>query len=399
MVMTFPPFLAGALAFKILPELGFDTGSLGAALGGFFGLSAISSATIGGLADRIGWPAAMRVSSAMSAVTKFGIAGLAHSWLSFAALISLGGLTMAIGQPAVNLALAREVPVSRQGFVFGLKHSAVPAAAMLSGFAVPLFAVNGDWRGVFVGAGVIAGGVALAVPKSPARLRRRGLETLIRKRSNWRCGRSCSWRSVPLLAASVASALSAFLVISVIDSGVSPGGRWFDPRHGKRHGTDSPPSGRLVGRRSQGRRGSEGSHCSLWSVPQVLERSPAPGHGCSRFAAMLAFGAGWGWNGLFNFSVVKHFPRAPARATSVALTGTYIGAALGPIVMGQVIEIYSFQAAWLAAAALSSFSAVAMLAARWQLTDMRKMRAAAIEVGPDGSPRRRLTGIVPTETV
>lgn len=383
MVMTFPPFLAGALAFKILPELGFDTGSLGAALGGFFGLSAISSATIGGLADRIGWPAAMRVSSAMSAVTMFGIAGLAHSWLSFAALISLGGLTMAIGQPAVNLALAREVPVSRQGFVFGLKHSAVPAAAMLSGFAVPLFAVNGDWRGVFVGAGVIAGGVALAVPRS-----QRASADVASRRSSEKVElemRPLVFMAVgALLAASVASALSAFLVISVIDSGVSPGagglilatasvtglvvrllaGWWADAR--KAGGLGGVALLLVVGSAGLGALTGTGA----WLLT---------------FAAMLAFGAGWGWNGLFNFSVVKHFPRAPARATSVALTGTYIGAALGPIVMGQVIEIYSFQAAWLAAAALSSFSAVAMLAARWQLTDMRKMRAAAIEVGPDGS--------------
>ena len=369
MVMTFPPFLAGALAFRILPELGLDTGSLGAALGGFFGLSALSSVTIGGLADRIGWPAAMRASSAMSAVTMFGIAALAHSWLSFAALISLGGLTMAIGQPAVNLALAREVPVSRQGLVFGIKHSAIPAAAMLSGFAVPLFAVNGDWRRVFVGAGVIAGGVALAVPRS-----QRASADGASRRSSEKADlelRPLVFMAVgALLAASVASALSAFLVISVVDSGVSPGagglilatasitgmtvrllaGWWADAR--KAGGLGGVALLLVVG--SAGLGALTGTETWLLTL-----------------AAMLAFGAGWGWNGLFNFSVVKHFPRAPARATSVANTGTYVGAAIGPIVMGQVIEIYSFQAAWLAAAALSCFSAVAMLAARWQLAGLR----------------------------
>ena len=397
MVMTFPPFLAGALAFEILPELGFDTGSLGVALGGFFGLSAISSVTIGGLADRIGWPAAMRVSSAMSAVTMFGIAALAHSWLSFAVLISLGGLTMAIGQPAVNLALAREVPASRQGFVFGIKHSAIPAAAMLSGLAVPLFAVNGDWRGVFVGAGVIAGGVALAVPRS-----QRASADVASRRSSGKVElemRPLVFMAVgAFLAASVASALSAFLVISVVDSGVSPGagglilaaasvtglvvrllaGWWADARNA----------------------GGLGGVALLLVVGSAgLAALTGTGTWMLTLAAMLAFGAGWGWNGLFNFSVVKHFPGSPARATSVALTGTYIGASLGPIVMGQVIEIYSFQAAWLAAAAMSKHlrgrhAGRPMAVDRYAQGGCRGDRSRSGWVA-----RRRLTGILPPATV
>ena len=369
MVMTFPPFLAGALAFQILPELGFDTGSLGAALGGFFGLSAISSVTIGGLADRIGWPAAMRASSVMSAVTMFGIAALAHSWLSFAALISLGGLTMAIGQPAVNLALAREVPVSRQGFVFGIKHSAIPAAAMLSGFAVPLFAVNGHWRGVFVGAGVIAGGVALAVPKSQ-RASADGASRRPSERADLEMRPLVFMAVGALLAASVASALSAFLVISVVDSGVSPGAGGLILATASITGmTVRLLAGWWADARKAG--GLGGVALLLVVGSAGLGALTGTGTWLLTLAAMLAFGAGWGWNGLFNFSVVKHFPRAPARATSVANTGTYVGAAIGPVVMGQVIEIYSFQAAWFAAAALSCFSAVAMLAARWQLAGMR----------------------------
>ena len=42
--------------------------------------------------------------------------------------------------------------------------------------------------------------------------------------------------------------------------------------------------------------------------------------------SLLAFTFGWGWSGLFTFSVVRRNPRAPAASTGVTMTGVYVGA-------------------------------------------------------------------------
>ena len=76
--------------------------------------------------------------------------------------------------------------------------------------------------------------------------------------------------------------------------------------------------------------------------------------------ALLAFGAGWGWPGLFNFAVVKTSPGAPAAATGITQTGASGGAAFGPLLFGAVVEAASYEAAWTvsAAAALAALAAI-----------------------------------------
>ncbi len=372
MVSTFPPVLAGVLAVEILPELGFDEASLGVAIGGFFVISALGSVAMGGVADRWGWAPAMRAAAAVSAVVMLGVAFLAHSWVSFAALISLGGLTMAVGNPAVNLAIASEIPSRRQGFVFGIKHSAVPAAALLSGLALPLFALTIGWRPVFAGAGVLAAAAVFVVPATspegaPASSARSAAPPEIEIR--------------PLLfmafgaavAAAVASALSAFFVVSVVDSGISAGAAGlmlaaasiagFAVRLGAGWWADARGAGGLGGVAVLLATGSVGVAALAGSGVWTLT-----------LGGLVAFGAGWGWNGLFNFAVVKHYPTAPARATSIALTGTYVGAATGPIAFGFFAAATSFESAWIVLAVLAVAAAAAMLLARSQLSRADPLR-------------------------
>jgi cyanate permease len=62
--------------------------------------------------------------------------------------------------------------------------------------------------------------------------------------------------------------------------------------------------------------------------------------------ATIAFFAGWGWAGLFTFSVVKDNPQAPATASGITQTGKYLGAAAGPPIFGFIADRVSFTAAW-----------------------------------------------------
>ena len=365
MVSTFPAFLAGSMAVEMIPELDFDEASLGVAISGFFVVSAVGSMTLGSIADARGWAVAMRLSALVSAACAFATASFVDSWLKFAVVLSLGGLTMSIGNPAVNAALSLEVPAERRGFVFGLKHSAVPAAALLSGLALPLVALTAGWRVVYAGAGMIALAVALLVPRPSTA--GHGNKPQVRPELADGAARPLMSMAVgAFFAASVASALSAFLVISAVDSGLSvasgglllalasvtglcvrlAAGWWADARQ----------AGGLGGVAVLLAAGAVGLLLLSTRTPWVLT-----------VGAMLAFGAGWGWNGLFNFSIVKHFPESPARATSLALTGTYVGAAAGPLAMGALVSATSYPTAWTAASIFSAIAVFAVLAARWQL--------------------------------
>src|SRR3954471_4512956 len=132
-VSVFPAFLVGALAVQITEDLRFGLAGLGAAVSVFFAASAVGSAALGSLAERLGSRTAMRVAALVSAACLLAIAALVDSWAALVGLLAVGGLANALAQPSVNLLLAREVAPERQGFIFGLKQTAIPAAILVSG--------------------------------------------------------------------------------------------------------------------------------------------------------------------------------------------------------------------------------------------------------------------------
>ena len=78
----------------------------------------------------------------------------------------------------------------------------------------------------------------------------------------------------------------------------------------------------------------------------------------------VAFGAGWGWPGLFNFAVVVRNPGSAAAATGITQTGVYAGAGIGPLVFGQIVERVSLPAAWFTAAAAAALAALIVARSR-----------------------------------
>jgi cyanate permease len=102
-------------------------------------------------------------------------------------------------------------------------------------------------------------------------------------------------------------------------------------------------------------------------------------------ATPLAFGAGWGWPGLFNLAVVREHPDAPGTASGITQTGTYLGAVIGPVVFGAVVERFSYAFAWSLAAAFALAGAAFMLAGRQLIRGRRASRALEAEAAP-GDP-------------
>jgi MFS family permease len=288
----------------------------------------------------------------------------------------VGGLANAASHPATNLSLAREVPAGRQGLSFGVKQSAIPAATLLAGLAVPTIALTFGWRWAFVGGAALALVVAFLVPA--------GTSGSVVRRSHEAREKDARTRSLFLLALGIglgsaaATPLGAFLVESSVAAGlrVETAGLLLA----------SGSAANIVVRVAFGRLADGMSGGRLLLVAAMLAVGIA-GFGMLATGeavlilpgALLAFVAGWGWPGLFNFAVVKTSPGAPAAATGITQTGASGGAAVGPLVFGLVAEVASYDVAWLVCGATALGALVAILTGRRLL--LRDRRPAS----PGGS--------------
>jgi cyanate permease len=66
---------------------------------------------------------------------------------------------------------------------------------------------------------------------------------------------------------------------------------------------------------------------------------------------VVAFATGWGWPGLMTYTVVRANRASVAAASAITQAGVFVGSGAVPIILGVVIERWSFDGAWLTAAA------------------------------------------------
>ena len=79
----------------------------------------------------------------------------------------------------------------------------------------------------------------------------------------------------------------------------------------------------------------------------------------------VGYGMGWAWPGLFNYAVSHRYEAQAAAATGITQTGVYVGGVFGPLLFGFVADEYSYQAAWLMAAASALIAAAGMQMGRF----------------------------------
>jgi MFS family permease len=359
-----PGFLPGALAVQLAESMGIAVAGIGFVVGVFFGVSALSSPLMGRLAERLGWARAMRAAALIVGAALGATPLVARSLLSFGAVMVLGGVGLALAHPAVNLGLARCTAVSRQGLVFGFKHAAIPASSALAGVALPLVAIPLGWRWVYALAAVVAVGAASLVPSSPRRFELGGRSPDEGETEDRRSPLSL------LVIVSIGAGLGIFgtdaLAIFLVPYAVDVG---FGEASAGVLLAVASVSGILM-RVVAGWRIDRTASTSLATVAVFMALG---GVGIAAIAvgtpvaviagSFLAFTLGWGWSGLFTFSVVRRNPRQPAAATGIAMTGIYVGAATGPVVFGIVAERISFTVGWVAMAAALALGALLMLLA------------------------------------
>ena len=255
---------------------------------------------------------------------------LARSLPVLLVLLGLAGLANAVCQPAINLFMADQVPLERQGIAFGIKQSAIPTAVLVSGLALPLLALPLGWRATFA----ICAGAALVVAAVVGRSATRFVPPPERERAP----RPSRKLIVTAVAAAIASggpsALGAYLVASAVDVGIAEGAAGVLAAAGS--------AASLLVRIAAGASGRPPARLRLPAMVALLVA------GAAGFALLTVGRAGavrasarWsrsGWAGagpgLFNLAVVDLHREAPAAATGVTQTGIYVGAAAGPAAFG-----------------------------------------------------------------
>ncbi len=340
-----PVFLVGAVAVQVQEDLGFTERGLGVVVAAFWFAMAITGTPGGRFAQRIGPTRAIRFSAVVCALALLG-ASTVSSLAQLAAWMVVAGAISGLGNPATDLTIAWIVPERVRGVVFGIKQSAVPVATLLAGLAVPLLALTFGWRWAFIGAAIISIPVLALMPDVPLRpvpassthgRRASGIVLLLAAAAG--------------LAMSAVTAMGAFFVASANSAGLSP------ERAGLLLvvGSVAGILGRLV---------------FAWRLANTMRPFLAVavltglgGSGTAMIAAgvsgpllilatVIAFGTGWGWNGLFVHAVVRANPEGPAAAMGIVVSATATGGVAGPLLFGLVVTTSGYGLAWTITSAL-----------------------------------------------
>jgi MFS family permease len=350
-----PGFLVGALALQIRADLDVSVGAVAVGVTVFFVAGAVGAGPGGRFAERVGALRAIRACVVASAVCLLLAAAFADSLAVFLALLAAAGLANAVTQPAINLFMADHVPLDRQGLAFGIKQSAIPTAAFVSGLALPVLALPLGWRPTFALCALATLAVAAVVGRAAP-----GFVPPPPRPPAPRPSRKLVMTAVgAALASAGPNALGAYLVASAVDVGIAEG------LAGVLAGAASATS--LVVRVVLGNRADRRRDYGFATVVAMLAAGAAgfallasgePGP--FAVGALFAYALGWGWPGLFNLAVVDLYREAPGASTGVSQTGIYVGAAAGPAAFGLLSASAGYSTAWAAVAGLSLVAAAAM---------------------------------------
>ncbi|MFP7760187.1 MFS transporter [Marisediminicola sp. LYQ134] len=370
-VTVLPVFLVGGLSVQLGADTGLGPAMLGIVVAVYWASSASFSSAAGRLSARIGSRSGMAAAALGGGVALAGIAALTPTWPWLCLWLVVAGAANALGHPPSNALIAAEVSRRNRALAFGLKQAAIPLATLSAGLAVPVLALTLGWRWSFA----IAAGFALVMVVV--------VGLTVPSLASPRSGRPPRGARIPasllpfLLLASTASGLGAaqanvigaFTVSAASQSGFSAASAGLLLSLGSVAGIVARPlAGLAADRRIGGTMATVSLMLATGALGLVGMAIGLPwtfAVGC-----VLAFGLGWGWNGLVHFVVTDVSHPFGAQATGLVQAGAYIGSAAGPFVFGFVFDSFGPSVGWSCAAVVAVLAAiVALLAHRIRPTD------------------------------
>lgn len=363
-VGVLPMFLAGALGVLLRHDTGLSEFVFGLVIALFWLFSALSAVPAGRVLDRLPARISLVVGAFGSSVALL-IVALADSWLLVAAGLALAGTSSAMCQLAAASYLAGAIRRDRQGLAFGIKQSAIPAATLLGGLAVPLAAVHIGWRAAFL----VAAALALVIA-ALAFGRARRVASAPRAASVERpriLRRPILIMSVSAgIATAGATAVAAFLVEFLT---LRTGDAVFSGYILAFGSVTAIASRVLLGVWADRRRREVlGLVAAMFAVGAVGVALLAMSTGTLVIvlAVILAYAIGWGWAGLLIYVVVREHPASPASATGMMQAGIWTGAMAGPVIFGALVAAADFELAlFVTSAAFLLAAGVLGVGQRW----------------------------------
>jgi MFS family permease len=342
-----PVFLVGALAGEIRADLAASEATIGVLVAAFFAVSAAATRAGGGYVQRWGWPVGIMIVGLLVATSAALIASVQLGIVFVAFTLMVAGVGNGLSHPSANLGLVRSISANRRGMAFGVKQASVPAATLLAGAALPFIAVEFGWRTPFAMLAVLSVGVG-------------GLAWLLTSRVDEGKSDSSAVADVSIerpgiillsigagLGSAAANSMGAFLVMYALHLGAEPraAGTLLMA------GSVANIAVRLLSGWQADRR--EGGHLRIAAIMMfvgaggVVLLALAPNTSALVVAALIAFGVGWGWNGLLHHGAMEIYENSAAKATSVIQSFLFLGAVIGPLAFGLTAEYVSFRASWM----------------------------------------------------
>lgn len=366
-----PAYLTAGLAVLVRDDLDFSRSALGIAISAFFLVSSAGSIPAGKFTEAKGVRPTLVLSALLAAAAFAGIAMAQSYWHLIAALL-VGGASNAMPAPATNRFLVDQVRARRRGVAFAIKQIAFPVATFGAGLALPLIGLTVGWRWAYVlcTAAALAFGLHVMAKVSP------GLPATATTSDGQRAPAPSPdqpmWLLVVLafgasLGTAAGSSLASFYVESAVDGGLAAGTAGLGLAAGSLFGVGARLSfGAVADRMGTLRFRHVAGLFVVGGVGLLGFTGPSTNTVLLLLTTALAFGAGWGWHGLFHLAIVQASPRAPAAATGVVMVGLFLGGIYGPTVFGIIAEQASFAASWMfLAAAMLTGAVILTLAERY----------------------------------
>ena len=337
-----PVFLFGANAVRIQQELGFGTRELGFAVSAYFAAGGLAAPRIGVLIDRIGTRKALRLGMLCSLVASVVVAWLADSWWVGALGMASCGLAHAFTQLGLNRMLVQGGSATNGALGFGIKQAAVPMASLLAGFATAALVPGAPWRSLYAGAAAVAVLLGALVPSSQTN------QTLPLVP---RVSKPGSRLKRLALAASFAAGAGNSVSLLIVDAFDASG---FSDNAGALIlglGSGLAAASRLGGGWVVGRRRSDGALelrllMAVGAMGFVLLAISGGSVIVLSLGALIAFLAGWGWQGIVFYAATRDVGIPPATSSGIVLSGTMSGSVVGPLAISAIADAAGYGLAW-----------------------------------------------------
>jgi MFS family permease len=368
--VALPQFLVATLAIEFRDYMGLGPAELGAVIAIYFLSAAVLSVPLGRLTEEIGALRVMRACCLAIAVV-LAIIGSAVTSLAGLLLVMVpAGAASGAAELATTQYLARDAPRRRQGLAFGVKQASVPLATLLAGLTVPSLAVTVGWRWALIAGAALALTIGVMLPRSRLTLRSYRATPRPRQKLESKAQRELLLLTLGSgLSLTASGAATGFLAVSVAASGATTtetgllvmlgGGIAIIVRVGL---------GALVDTRNVPHLPTVAAMVCLGGLGMLLFAlsSERPSVGLWVGGVVLAFGGGWGWNGVFTYAVVSGHMDRPAQAASITQIGNRTGGVLGPLIFGIAVAHQGYAWAW-TLAALISVAGASVLFIVWRL--------------------------------